>query len=132
MPRSCGVVVLLALLLSPPALAQPPPDPWFAPDKALHFTATTLISGTGYGLSALATDKRWLRAVIGFGSAVAIGAAKETRDALGYGDPSWKDMTWNAIGAATGMLIAWGIDRLVSGPAPPSSASCRYPTTLSF
>lgn len=95
--------------------AAPSPDPWLSEDKARHFAVTTALSGGGYGVAALYTDKRWLRLAVGFGSALAVGAAKEGYDALGQGDPSWKDMTWNVLGAATGTLIAWGIDHLVFG-----------------
>ncbi len=118
-------------LLSGSAVANPPvpADPWFGRDKALHFTATTVISGGGYGLTALATDKRWLRLAVGFGSAVAVGATKEGVDALGRGDPSWRDMTWNAIGAATGTLIAWGLDRWLSHePVHPPPTQLRSPS----
>lgn len=38
------------------------------------------------------------------------GAAKEIRDRKG-GDPSWRDFTWHAVGAATGVTVAWLIDR---------------------
>lgn len=38
------------------------------------------------------------------------GAAKGTRDGKG-GDLSWCDFTWNAVGAATGVTVAWSIDR---------------------
>ena len=47
-----------ALLLSPaPARAAPPdPDPWFGPDKAMHFTLSTVIAGGGYGATAIFDD----------------------------------------------------------------------------
>ena len=45
-------------------------------------------------------------------------------DATGSGDPSWKDFTWDVIGAAVGLAIAWGIDTAVhGGKAPPLVAT---------
>ena len=104
--------LLLAMLLSPRA-ARAEPDPWLGRDKALHFSASALIAGVGYGGASLLTEdpRRWLGA--GAGLAIAAGAGKELADAWGYGDPSWRDFTWDLIGAATGAGVAWLIDRLI-------------------
>ena len=104
-----------ATLLTPVA-ARAQSDPWLGPDKALHFSASALIAGAGYGGASLLTgDRRW-RLAAGAGLAIAAGAGKEISDSYGNGDPSWRDFTWDLIGAATGLGIAWLIDRWVAAP----------------
>lgn len=115
-----------ALLLAPArALADPPaaepvlntnPDPWFGPDKALHFTVSSLIAGGGYGGMAIFTDRIATRIAFGAGLGIAIGAGKELWDLSGHGDPSWKDFTWDLIGTAVGVGIAVTIDLATRSP----------------
>jgi hypothetical protein len=51
-------------------------------------------------------------------------ALKEGIDATGSGDPSWKDFTWDVIGAAVGLAVAWGVDAVVhGGKMPPMVAT---------
>ena len=59
------------------------------------------------------TDDRTARVVAGASLAMAAGIGKELWDLAGHGDPSWKDLTWDAIGTATGVLTARAIDWLV-------------------
>jgi len=99
--------------LAPTARAAEPVDPWFGHDKALHFAATATIATGGYGGAALLTDDRTARVVAGASLAMAAGIGKELWDLAGHGDPSWKDLTWDAIGTTTGLLTARGIDWLV-------------------
>ena len=106
-----GAAVLLA-----PVAARAEPDPWLGRDKALHFSASAVIAGAGYGGASLLTDDRRWRLAAGAGLAIAAGAGKEIADANGHGDPSWRDFTWDLIGAATGLGIAWLIDRWVTAP----------------
>ena len=49
---------------------------------------------------------------IGAGAALAVGAgvAKELWDLDGHGDASWRDLSWDLIGAATGLLVSVGVD----------------------
>ncbi len=62
-----------------------------------------------------AARTRWSALAIGAGVAIGVGAAKEGWDALGHGDPSWRDFAWDVIGTASGLVIAWGVDLLVRG-----------------
>ncbi len=113
---------LLALLL----VAAPRParaeDPWLGPDKAAHFGVSAAIASATYALSVPAVERPELRLLTGFGAAVAAGGLKELWDLSGSGTPSWKDFTWDVLGAAVGGLLAYAIDRLffarpaVSGP----------------
>jgi len=103
-----------SLTAAPPsARATEAADPWFGRDKALHFAATATIATAGYGGAALVTDSRTARVVAGASLAMAVGIGKELWDLAGHGDPSWKDLTWDAIGTTTGLLTARGIDWLV-------------------
>ncbi len=93
-------------------------DPWISRDKAFHFDVSAGIAAVGYGVSAAwLVDARWKALAIGGGIALAAGAGKEIVDATGVfgGDPSWKDFTWDAIGAVAGLAIAWGVDLLLGG-----------------
>jgi putative lipoprotein len=97
------------------AQQQPDPDPWFGRDKAAHFTVSAVIASTTYAISTTAFRARYPPLLIGGGLTLAIGGAKEGIDALGFGDPSWKDFTWDVIGAVVGLGLAWGIDLAVRG-----------------
>jgi len=88
-------------------------DPWFGRDKGLHFSATASIAATGYAGTALVTDDRRVRAGVGAGLALGAGIGKEIWDLSGHGDPSFRDLVWDVIGTATGVLVAWTIDWLV-------------------
>jgi len=118
-PACVAGVVLGALVLRPPAAARAQGgDDWLGRDKALHFSFSAAIAGAGYaGASLVTPDRRW-RLGTGAGLAIAAGAGKEIADAYGLGDPSWKDFTWDLIGAATGLGVAWLIDHFLSAPVP--------------
>jgi len=130
-PLRFGALVLLGLLLT--ALAPAPrvradDDDWLGPDKALHFGLSAALAAGGYGVAALVWDERWARATAGGALALFAGATKELLDLAGLGDPSWRDFTWDVIGAATGVLLGLGIDLIVSAleaspPAPGPTAA---------
>jgi putative lipoprotein len=117
-----------ALILSLSTTARAADDPFWGPDKALHFAVAGTIAGVGYAATTAATDDRWKAFAIGGGAALGAGALKEGLDAAGMGDPSWKDFAWDAIGAVCGLGAAWLIDVAIQGHAPPLSASA--PTAL--
>jgi len=112
-----------ALLSANPARAQDR-DPWFGPDKALHFGFSVGLAGAGYGTSALFLDDRAGRALTGAGFSLALGAGKELYDLSGHGDPSWKDFTWDVAGTAVGIGLALLVDVLVS-PEPRAEPKAR-------
>jgi putative lipoprotein len=115
-------LTLLALLTPSPAAAQPSdPDPWFGPDKALHFTVSALITGGGYGVGAVFTDKIPLRIAFGAGLGITAGAAKELFDLAGFGHPSLRDFAWDVFGTAVGVGISVAID--VTTPASRATAA---------
>ena len=106
--------IAAAMTLAPGVAHAADPDPWFGPDKALHFGVSVGLSAGGYGVSALVLHERWQRAVAGAGFSLTLGAGKELYDLSGHGDPSWKDFTWDVVGTAVGVGVALLIDVAVS------------------
>ncbi len=90
-------------------------DRWFASDKAAHFAVTTGLGAGGYGAGAMLFERREARVATGLAVAIGAGAAKEWRDRSRGGHASWRDLTWDAVGAATGATVAWLVDRVRHG-----------------
>ena len=108
-------MVIAAQLFGAARAARADDDPWFGRDKALHFSLSAAIAGGGYAIAVpLTGDRRW-RVAAGAGLAIAAGAGKEISDRYDGGDASWRDFTWDLIGTATGVGIAWLIDHFVCG-----------------
>lgn len=129
--RPAAFLVLVACLgVSVPAAAADP-DPWLGEDKALHFSASAVAAGLGYGVSSLFVQPRWQRATIGATGALALGIGKELYDATGRGDPSFKDLVWDSVGTAVGTALAFGIDLLL-GRATSSTASAGSGLAVRF
>jgi putative lipoprotein len=105
-------MVALAMALTPRARAAEP-DPWLGRDKALHFGATFALAGGGYAGTALVSPRPSVRAAAGAGLGLSAGIAKEVYDRCAGGDASWRDLTWDVVGTATGVLVAWLLDRYV-------------------
>lgn len=103
------VCVCVTLLTAFPATAQEV-DPWFGQDKTLHFGASAALATGGYGGSIWVLEEPWQRATAGATVSLTLGTAKELYDLAGYGQPSWRDMTWNVVGAVTGVGLCWLID----------------------
>jgi uncharacterized protein YfiM (DUF2279 family) len=116
--RWCALLVALAAIAWSETASAVDTDPWIARDKALHFDASAGVAALTYAVSAAwLVDARWKALAVGGGVAIAAGAGKELLDAthLFGGDPSWKDLAWDAIGAVAGLALAWGVDLLVGG-----------------
>lgn len=108
-PGPRAVALALALLCTGGA-AQAADDPWWGRDKALHLGAGTAISVAGYAASSRWVPERPARFAIGTGLALGAGAGKEGWDALGHGDPSWRDFAWTAVGALLGSVLSLSVD----------------------
>ncbi len=106
------LAVALTFALAPRAVAADP-DPWFGRDKALHFGASSLLAGGGYAGAAAFSERTGVRVATGASLALSAGIAKEVYDRYGGGDASWRDLTWDAVGTATGLLVSWLLDRYV-------------------
>ena len=98
------------LLLSTSARADP--DPWFGTDKALHFTFSGVIAASAYSTSAVFLETPRERLIYGASVAALAGIGKELWDVGGRGNPSFKDLTWDALGAIAGLALTWAIDQL--------------------
>ncbi|MBK7579160.1 MAG: hypothetical protein IPI67_03050 [Myxococcales bacterium] len=103
------------------------PDPWWGPDKALHFSVSAGLAAGGYATSSIFLDRRWQRAATGATFALTLGVGKEVYDATGHGTASGKDLAWDVVGTAVGTALALLVDVLVapkaSEPAGPSAGS---------
>jgi putative lipoprotein len=126
MNRALVVVSTLgALLLSGRASASDA-DPWFGPDKALHFGVSVVLSAGGYAASSIWLDRTSERVVAGSAFSLTLGAGKELWDLAGHGDPSWRDFTWDVIGTGVGIALAVAGDALLSSkPGPGARASTQ-------
>lgn len=115
-PRVSSVAASLAALVLAGALVVPRParaDAGLRRDDRLHLGVSAAIAAGGYALSAPLVEPPWARASIGASLALLAGIAKELRDLAGYGDPQWRDLGFDVLGTATGVLFAWAVDRLV-------------------
>jgi putative lipoprotein len=119
--------VALALTLCVPKTARASDaDPWFGPDKALHFGLSAAFAVGGYAASSIWLDTRTERAIAGGTFALSLGAGKELWDLSGHGDPSWRDFTWDVIGTSVGVALAVAGDALLSSKG--SSSNMRAST----
>ncbi len=114
--KSARILIATAALLALPSAAHAAdPDPWLGKDKALHFGASSLIAASGYTIGAFVFDARGHALIAGAALAAAAGIGKETLDLAGYGDPSWRDLTWDGIGMVAGLVVAWSVDLVARG-----------------
>jgi putative lipoprotein len=129
--RLIAIASIAATLTASPfcAAADPDPDPWFGRDKLLHFGVSAAIAAGGYGLGKATIGGYAGPAILGSSLSLAAGATKELIDLAGYGDPSWRDLTWDVVGAAVGTGLCLGIDAIVHAGSPPSTSA--PPVTVS-
>ena len=97
-----GLLLVLSLNGSSPTR---PDDGWFSPAKVKHFLTSAFVQSLAYG------SLRGLGA--GHGTAIvgatittaAVGVGKEVYDARTGGDPSVRDLAWDAAGAGAVSLL---------------------------
>lgn len=119
-PRASGLalrwpfplVFVFSVLLGSRASAQTqPPDRWWARDKAMHYSVSLMLAADGYTVASAITERPAWRALWGSAFSLSAGLAKELHD-KSIGRPfSGRDLTWDALGTATGTTVAWLIDR---------------------
>ena len=105
-----ALAILSLCFLSVPCFAADR-DPWWGQDKALHFSACFMFAGDGYAGTSVFTKRESARVGVGASLAIAAGAAKEVYDRYSGGDPSMRDLTWDVVGATTGAMLSWLLDR---------------------
>jgi len=113
--RALAAALALALTLAAQPAAASDPDPWFGPDKAIHFGVSLGLAAGAYAATSPWLESRGERALAGGAFSLTLGAGKELWDLAGHGDPSWRDFTWDVLGTAVGVALAVGVDALVSG-----------------
>lgn len=122
-----AAVWLVVALAGTSARADTAADRWFASDKAAHFAVTTGLGAGGYGVGAVLFERREARLATGLTVALGAGAAKEWRDQSRGGRASWRDFTWDAVGAVTGVTLAWLVDRARHGRRTPQARPAPGP-----
>lgn len=134
-PRAPLATALAAVLVAAPARAADP-DPWLAPDKALHFGVSAGISAGSYAASAALFASRGHALLAAGGVTLAAGAAKEALDLAGFGTPSWKDFVWDVAGTLVGLGLAWSVDLVVRGAGDRhpllAAPTARSPLVVTF
>lgn len=82
-------------------------DGWFSADKAKHFLTAAFVQSLAYGsLRAVGANHGAALAGATLTTAV-VGVGKEVYDAHNGGDPSVRDLAWDAAGAgAVSLLLA--------------------------
>lgn len=107
--------VLLCWVWASPALA----DGWWGPDKELHLFVSAGVASTSWWFAKSLRLSDPVASGCALSLTLLVGGAKELVDLTGRGDPSWKDFTWDAIGAAVGVVLGLVIERLVPELAAP-------------
>lgn len=110
-----GWSIAMLLVASPSAVAQDGSVPWFERSAFLHFAASAELATNGYVLGAAFSEDRRVRLASGAALALTAGVAKELYDLSAHGDFSSRDIGWDVIGTATGLLISWLVDRFLFG-----------------
>ncbi len=113
-----AISILLCMISTTRSARATDPDPWFGKDKALHFGVSAALASGTYAVMTTQFKARYPPLLIGGGLSLAIGGAKEGLDSLGFGDPSWRDFTWDVIGTVVGLGLAWGLDLAIRGVGP--------------
>jgi len=116
MRGTVAALVLLSVAVRARPAAASDKDPWFGPDKALHFAVSVGLAAGGYAAASPWLESRSERALVGGAFSLTLGASKELWDLAGHGDPSWRDFTWDVLGTAAGVVLALGVDALMSQP----------------
>ena len=119
MLKTCVLLLVLLAPLAAHAQTTTSTDPWFGQDKWRHFGVTSALAASGYGVSSLVFEGRRERVLVGVGVALTAGAWKERYDHKHGGDASWRDFMWDGMGTASGVAIAWLLDRTLHPPRTP-------------
>lgn len=97
-----GLLLVFTLHGAP---ARSPADSWFSADKVQHFLAAAFVQSLAYGSlrGAGANHGTALAGASVTTAAVAVG--KEIYDSRTHGDPSARDLVWDAAGAGAVSLL---------------------------
>ncbi|MDB4899666.1 MAG: yfiM [Gemmatimonadetes bacterium] len=97
-----GFLLVFTLGTAPRASAD---DPWFAADKVQHFFTSAFVQSMTYGSLRAAGVQHGTALAGATAMSAAAGIGKELHDLRGRGDPSVKDLVWDAAGAGAATLL---------------------------
>jgi len=84
-------------------------DSWTGKDKAQHYVASALLAAAGSEIAHHQQQDNTQNLRFGLMFSLSFGAAKELYDSRAAGSGwSWKDLAWDAAGAASGIML-WNI-----------------------
>lgn len=117
------MIAQLALAVSLTA----PPDNWFGSDKLKHFFLAAFTQTVAYSAFQAARVHHDQALVGAWAVTATVSVAKEVHDRRSYGLFSYRDLVWDAAGAAVATLV---ITKTVRTPsdAEPSNASLLRPS----
>ena len=109
--------LLVGVLVLPRPLRA---DEWNGADKAAHFGLSAAFGAAATSAVPLLggpSGPDWRPLALGVGIGLVPGLAKEAWDAGGHGDPSWRDVTWDLVGAVVGAGLVWAVQAALT-PRP--------------
>lgn len=80
-------------------------DRWFARDKAQHFFMAAFIQTSAFGALRTVGLSRGASIAGATAATSAVSVGKELWDRTHHGDPSLKDLTWDALGMAAATTL---------------------------
>lgn len=94
-------------------------------DRELHYGVSVLMGAIGFRLAIILLNQqriRWQTVLTGFVFGMSPGVAKEFIDmAIPHNYFSWRDITYNAAGVLTGLIIVWMLVRVLARSREPLS-----------
>lgn len=125
MTTAWGLAAALALAAARPDSLRPPPpvdsaavaarggagagaaDPWIGTDKVKHFVLAGFAESVAFAAARTAGAARRPALAVGAAVGLAVSVGKELADRGGRGQPSVRDLAWDAAGiAAYAVLLA--------------------------
>jgi uncharacterized protein YfiM (DUF2279 family) len=97
-----GLLLVLSLSGSPGARAD---DGWLSADKLKHFLTSAFVQSLAYGSLRGVGANHGVALAGATVTTAAVGVGKELYDARTGGDPSVRDLAWDAAGAGTVSLL---------------------------
>lgn len=97
-----GLAIVLAFHLGGAAKR---PDPWFSPDKAKHAFVSIFVESIAFSGFRAANTSRSGSLVDATVVSAGFSVGREIYDYYHPGTPSFKDLTWDAVGTAAAAIV---------------------------
>lgn len=98
-----GFLLIFSLNGNTPAV--PAGDGWLSPDKLQHFFSSAFVQSVSYGALRGAGVSHSAALIGATATTATVGVGKELYDATHQGDPSAKDLVWDAVGAGAMTIL---------------------------